>query len=380
MLIIRNLICCVMAIFSVFLISNLSVSGQKTCRWEILPEFQKKFSEKIKKNEGNANSPTSIEKIYFVNEKRGFITGMDFVAATNDGGKTWKIKKIKPVLVNEIYFADENRGWQTLVSESSAVEIYQTLDGGKTWKYLKEISESFGSKSDARVFGYAPTILKVRFIRDSIVLSVGLKKVGDTLQYTIWKSVNGGKTWETKYLSNESVIRKTLEASFVKLNDNRFVVSSNGLILLSADNGENWQETANIGISKTSASDFFNDFDFAGENNIWAITGVSGKIFQSSDGGSNWTQRTLGIKDNDLYRFTSVRFADSQRGWVAGAKHDNEKVAGVILITTDGGKTWTVEHPAQASVIAAMSKASGYIFAVRNNGLILRRSTTDCVN
>ena len=375
----RNFIGGVSAILLIFLISSFSASGQKNCQWEVLPEFQPKFAKKAKKNIEAANEPTSIEKIHFVNEKRGFVTGTNFVADTADGGKTWKIKKIKSAILNEIYFADENKGWRILVGESSIVEIYQTLDGGKTWKYRKEISESFGSKSDARVFGYAPTILKVRFISDSLVWSVGLKKVGDNLEYAIWKSVNGGETWETKYLSDDSVVRKTLEASFVKLSDNRFIVSSNGLILLSEDGGETWKETANIGISKTTASDFFSDFDFAGESNVRAIAGGSGKVFQSADGGENWSQLTLQLKDEDSYKFTSVEFADSQRGWVGGAKQ-NEKATGVILATTDGGKTWTVEHLAQAPKIAAMSKASGYIFAIGNNNLVLRRSTTGCVN
>ena len=376
----RSIIGCVSAILSILLISVFSVIGQKNCQWEVLPEFQTKFSKQTKKNIENADSPTSIEKIHFISEKLGFITGTDFIAATTDSGKTWKIKKTKPAIVNEIYFADENKGWQTFVGESSIVEIYQTLDGGRTWKYLKEISESFGSKSDARVFGYAPTILKVRFISDSIVWSVGLKKVGDNLQYAIWKSINGGKTWETKYLSDDSVVRKTLEASFVKLGDNRFIVSSNGLILLSEDNGESWKETANIWISKSLTPDFFSDFNFAGENTVRAIASISGKVFQSSDSGRYWTQRTLNIEDEASYKFTSVESADLKTGWIAGTKHDTKRPTGVILLTIDGGKTWKVENLTQAPEIAAMSKVSGYIYAVGKNGLILRRSITNCVN
>ena len=373
---IKSLIGIALAVFSLF---SLSVNGQKNCRWENLPEFQKSISKTIKKTV-NASISASVEKIYFVNEQRGFITGSDFVAATIDGGKTWKIKKIKPVLVNEIYFADENKGWRTLIGESTAVEISQTIDGGKTWKYLKEISESLSDRSDARVFGYAPTILKMRFVSDNTVWSVGLKKVGDNLEYAIWKSVNGGRTWETKYLSNDPALRKTLEASFIKLNDNRLLVSSNGLILLSEDDGESWKETMNTGISKNSTSDFFSDFNFTGESNVWAVAGESGKIFQSSDSGRNWTQRTIKSEDEDSYKFTSVEFTDSKTGWIAGAKHDNEKLTGVILQTIDGGKTWKVENLTQASGIAAMSKVSGYIYAVGNNGLMLRRSINDCVN
>jgi len=369
----------VLIIFPLLAITVLSVSGQKNCGWESFSSFQEKYSREIKKS-SIKDGENYLEKINFVDEKRGWISGTNFTAATTNGGKTWKIKRIEPAVVNEIYFADQSKGWHTLVSESSEVKIYQTLDGGKTWKYLKQISESFVVKSDPRVFGYVPTILKVRFINDDVVWSVGLKKVGDTMQYAIWKTSDGGKTWETKYLSKDSVIQKTLEASFIRLTEKRIIVSSNGLILLSEDNGESWQATANLNVSKTATPDFFKDFDFAEDTFVRAITGINGKNFQSLDGGKTWLPHALGMKNEDSYKFTNIKFSNRQAGWIAGSQNDGKTAAGIILSTTDGGNTWIQAYRATAPEIIALSKTSKYLFAVGNNGLLLKYSIVDCLN
>lgn len=360
-------------------IAVFSVSGQQPCRWESFSAFQEKYSKEIKKS-STKDEENYLEKISFIDEKRGCITGINFTAATTDGGKSWKIKRVKPAIVNEIYFADESKGWHTIVGESSDVKIYQTLDGGKTWKYLKEISESFTVKADVRVFGYASTILKVRFVSETLVWSVGLKKVGDTLQYAIWKSADGGRTWETKHLSKDSVIQKTLEASFIQLTEKRLIVSSNGVIFFSEDSGENWRETFNLNLSKTSVPDFFKDFGFAEELSVWAVTAANGKLFQSTDGGKTWLPHAPDIEDKDSYKFTSVKFSNRQTGWIAGSKSGGTTAAGIVLSTTDGGKNWTLAHRTATAEIITLSKTSKHLFAAGNNGLLLKHSIADCVN
>jgi photosystem II stability/assembly factor-like uncharacterized protein len=369
-----------LVIFVFSIITFSSVIAQKPCQWETLPAFQKKFSKEIKKISVNVSNQTFIEKIYFVDENRGWILGSNFVSSTNDGGKSWKTKKIKSLIVNEMFFADQTKGWHILVNEFTTVRIYQTLDGGKTWKYLKDISTSLFGNIDSRVFGYVPTILNVRFINDDIIWVVGLKKIKDSMEYAIWKTINGGKTWETKYLSNTSILRKTLEASFIKLNDSRIIVSSNGLILQSEDNGESWKEVANINSSENSTPDFFKGFDFTDEFNSWATVANSGKIFRSIDRGKIWKAKKLGLMDEDSYKFTSVKFINSKTGWIGGSKNNGEKMTGVILFTTDGGETWTNEHQTESKTINSLTSTSKTVFAVGNDGLILKRSIANCVN
>ena len=62
----------------------------------------------------------------------------------------------------------------------------------------------------------------------------------------------------------------------------------------------------------------------------FVAVGPRGHIVVTADGGQTWTQAKVPVS-SDL---TAVWFANATRGWVVG--HD-----GVILATTDGGATWT---------------------------------------
>ncbi|WP_041657912.1 YCF48-related protein [Azoarcus sp. KH32C] len=65
----------------------------------------------------------------------------------------------------------------------------------------------------------------------------------------------------------------------------------------------------------------------AGERLV--VAGQRGHILYSDDAGKNWTQAEVPVS-SDL---TAVHFPTSQKGWAVG--HD-----GVVLATTDGGKSW----------------------------------------
>ncbi len=63
------------------------------------------------------------------------------------------------------------------------------------------------------------------------------------------------------------------------------------------------------------------------------VVGYGGKILLTSDGGFTWTQSPSGT-DGALY---SVHFVNGMKGWVSGQD-------GIILHTADGGKTWRKQH------------------------------------
>ena len=81
------------------------------------------------------------------------------------------------------------------------------------------------------------------------------------------------------------------------------------------------------------------------------VVGYGGKILMTSDGGFTWTRMPSGT-NQALYR---VRFVDANTGWIAGQ-------SGLILHTADGGKTWQRQD----------SKTSVYLFSLyftdANNG------------
>ncbi len=72
------------------------------------------------------------------------------------------------------------------------------------------------------------------------------------------------------------------------------------------------------------------DLFFLDENNGW-ITGDSGKILYSSNGGFNWKQQNSSIKET----IHSITFLDNNIGWACGGRY--------ILHTNDGGANWQVQ-------------------------------------
>jgi photosystem II stability/assembly factor-like uncharacterized protein len=101
-------------------------------------------------------------------------------------------------------------------------------------------------------------------------------------------------------------------------------------------------------------------------NTVWAAGGA-GTVMISTDGGQTWSAQATGVKDDlNAIAFT----ADGLHGWVAGDQ-------GTILNTVDGGRTWAAQ-PAIASVklrstAASASGMDGVI--VGDDGAVLR--TTD---
>jgi photosystem II stability/assembly factor-like uncharacterized protein len=82
-------------------------------------------------------------------------------------------------------------------------------------------------------------------------------------------------------------------------------------------------------ISRTiSIADRFYDV-YAIDAERAVVVGYAGKILVTSDGGFTWTQASSGT-NRAIYR---VRFVDANNGWASGQE-------GLLLHTTDGGKTW----------------------------------------
>ena len=96
------------------------------------------------------------------------------------------------------------------------------------------------------------------------------------------------------------------------------------------------------------------------EENIGWIVGKAGKIFKTTDGGSNWFLQTSGTTNN----LTSVAFADVNRGWVVGE-------FGIILRTTDGGSNWTaINTTISANLNSIAFIGSTSIWIVGNAGTV----------
>jgi photosystem II stability/assembly factor-like uncharacterized protein len=73
------------------------------------------------------------------------------------------------------------------------------------------------------------------------------------------------------------------------------------------------------------------DLSFVDDDHGWLV-GNRATLLETTDGGNNWTPRTLDLGDEQTYSFLSVSFSGND-GWIVGQPS-------LLLHSTDGGKSW----------------------------------------
>ena len=133
-------------------------------------------------------------------------------------------------------------------------------------------------------------------------------------------TVSFGQTWTAQ---NSGTNTDLWGVSFVDP-VNGWVSGASGIILHTSDGGTTWSAQTS-GVS----TPILRTINFYDINNGWTI-GDNGTILHTSNGGTTWSPQTSGV--SVTLRQTS--FVSTTLGWACGA-------SGTILHTTDGGTTWT---------------------------------------
>jgi photosystem II stability/assembly factor-like uncharacterized protein len=176
-----------------------------------------------------------------------------------------------------------------------------------------------------------------------------------SMEHQVWRSTDQGKTWtENDIPTQEDLISLTCGP------DNSYwATGSFSTLMSSKDQGKNWQETT------LNEDAFITQVQFLDEKNLFAI-GEFGFIARSDDKGQNWT-----IQDplpNEFFSQGSY-FKDVKTGWVAG-------LAGVIMNTTDGGMTWSIQPTPTESPLFGFYANNSRLFAFGDHGTVLELNGT----
>lgn len=117
-----------------------------------------------------------------------------------------------------------------------------------------------------------------------------------------------------------------------------------------------WEEQQSLKIRRTSVRNITSIDAY----HIWAV-GDTGVIIYSTDKGKTWTGQNSGVSDNLL----AIQFIDSLQGLVVG-------VNSVFLTTSDGGKTWTsqdfITPGLKLQSICFIDSLNGWIAAAPKSG------------
>lgn len=144
---------------------------------------------------------------------------------------------------------------------------------------------------------------------------------------SIYHTTNAGNTWEMQ--DRPYVMGDLTDVYFINP-DTGWIVGTYKTVLTTTDGGENWIKTMN----SIAGSKCFYSVSFTNELNGCAVggqmSGSNGIIMVTDDGGITWTETT----PPDCSDLEKVIFLDSITGWICGSDGELRK-------TMDGGYTWS---------------------------------------
>ncbi len=146
----------------------------------------------------------------------------------------------------------------------------------------------------------------------------------------IFKTTDGDNTWNLMINTGEIFLLN----GFATDRMHYWVHGSRGKILRTTDGGTTWHRSY---IGDSLLGEPIQKLYFF--NNVEGIA-VGGYQWSTINGGENWT-----ILDTTNIRIlkTDISFATRQRGWIASLFNPWHWDMGAIAITTDGGKSWSLQ-------------------------------------
>lgn len=208
--------------------------------------------------------------------------------------------------------------------------VIKTVNGGSNWTSLNTPTGNL--------------LHHVYFISGSLGWAVGHS--GTTI-----KTTNGGLNWQSQ---NSFIGGNLFYVHFVHRNYG-WACGDNGVIS-TTDGGTTWVPSL--------AEQWVYSIYFVNVNTGWA--GVRfGKMFKTTNGGSNWVQQTTGT----LATAFGMQFLNENTGWAVGDYNS-------IIKTTNGGNTW-FHQDYELGGFSTTSRSVSFVdsqkgWIVGYNGLILR--------
>jgi photosystem II stability/assembly factor-like uncharacterized protein len=149
---------------------------------------------------------------------------------------------------------------------------------------------------------------------------------------TVLRTTDGGQSWVQQSLGGAYAVGNV---HFTDA-DNGTIIGLDGLVFRTVDGGESWVNQS------TPTTEHLTGVHFADAMTGCAI-GWYGTILWTDDGGATWEQRDSGTDRNldDVWLF------DKQSALITASRNaPTEQKTSQVLLTRDGGRTWTITEPA----------------------------------
>ena len=295
-----------------------------------------------------------LQRIVFIDENHGWITGQAVLLRTENGGETWQVirKGLKNFRnVRAIHFINSKDGWLGV----DRGQILHTNDGGKNWK-----PQQTGTTHQP--------ITHLHFInRNEGWAMAPQRQSGGFILHT----VDGGDYWQIQARTHQ----RGIGIHFANAQSG-WVVMEDGTSLLTTNGGESWKRDleATRGIKEANFNIQLHTVKFRNHTEAWAINNESTILTTQSQGkrwekmdflfdeettdseAKSWIERMMEERPFGFsMRITNAHLLPDGHGWIVSGEqtHDREQYradiggsneasasTGQIYATTDGGKTW----------------------------------------
>lgn len=322
-----------------------------------------------------------LNDVSFPDASHGYAVGSGgVILATADGGQTWARQYVcaqsspctasSPDLLTYTYwtgvhFPDPSHGYVVGASITAAA-IAATTDGGKTWRLQQ------APAADA-----IRALRGVRF-RDA---DNGVA-VGDN--GTILATTDGGRTWVRRYVCKTSAPcvatsgdLRTESLKRARIYGGDLWIVGQGVVLRSTDMGGTFNAVGNLPPAPSPPS--YTGVSFSGSNGI-IVGQYPTVVLSTTDGGGTWTEKKVCI-DPQKQCVTNVGNNQFPQplwdvAFVAGSTSAFVSAdTGKVLATNDGGANWVVQPtPVTSSLLSVAALSSEAAVVVGAGGTILRYS------
>jgi photosystem II stability/assembly factor-like uncharacterized protein len=257
----------------------------------------------------------SLYGVSFVNPNVATAVGVKgTILRSEDGGVTWYHQNSgTEVTLIRVDFTDPDTG--TAVGSSGT--ILRTTDGGSSW-----VSQSSGTSA---------TLRQVKFFDTDTGIVIGSGG-------TILRTVNGGADWAT---IASGTVEDLFDLSFVD-SKSGLAVGHGGAVFRTDDGGLSWSDK-----STAAAYDFRNismTDSLTAMATLWDAATLDDRVVSTVDGGDTWEMRW----DNHGCAVGShcdvpldIRMVDDSTGSAAGLVAHDTGHYGSVWQTEDGGRNWS---------------------------------------